>query len=170
MLNLAAVAALALSSSPSSALNSWRTSRLHTWCRVLEKRYSVSYSAFNKVREDLRYRTQILVVDDGDGTRSRVVESVLDQLLSGDLDGPDIDVMSSTISSQPAAPLTDELRELGAELGMPFYPSARRSVRPSDLTFPNSRFDLVVCTEPSTLAAPTHPLRTSGSLARRCES
>ena len=150
MLLLLAVSLLDLTTGvttgPSGALNLWRTGRLTQWSRVLDRRFDREYRAFGKVRPDLRYRTQILVVD-GEGVRARICEAVLDRLCE-DVDA-DVDAASSSMtlsheSRRPTTALSDTLSAVG--LSPLSLKAGARNLQPNDLLL-GSRWDLIVCTD-----------------------
>lgn len=135
-------------SGPSSALDAWRNSRLLRWARTLDRRFDREYHAFGKSRVDLRYRTQILIVDDDpSGVRARACEAVLDKLCES-VDA-DVDAMTSSIGSaawqRPPAALCDVA---SAAYGLSRLPleAGSRQLRPEDLLV-TSRWDLIVCCE-----------------------
>ena len=135
-------ASLALSGSPSSALNTWRVSRLTAWSRSLDRRFDREYFAFNKARTDLRYRTQILVVD-GDGARARLCEALLDKMCEN-VDA-DVDAMAASLSDAPTIRDSKSMKYANVDamgvaarcenLGLSRLPfqAAARSLKPTDL-------------------------------------
>ena len=152
-------ASLALSGSPSSALNTWRVSRLTAWSRSLDRRFDREYFAFNKARTDLRYRTQILVVD-GDGARARLCEALLDKLCEN-VDA-DVDAMAASLSDAPTIKDSKSTKYANVDamgvaarcenLGLSRLPfqAAARSLKPTDL-LAASRWDVVVVTDLASL-------------------
>ena len=131
----------------SSALNSWRGGRLLKWASTLERRFDKEYFAFGKARADLRYRTQILVVDSDDGVRARVCEAVLDRLCEQGIDA-DVDAMTSYVDASLLRRPPKALCDAGAALGLSRLPleAGSRQLRATDL-LTTSRWDVVVCTE-----------------------
>jgi hypothetical protein len=129
--------------SPSSALDAWRSSRLLAWSRSLDRRFDSDYRAFGKVRTDLRYRTQILVIDET-GMHARLCECILDRLCE-DVDA-DVDAMACSLDAVKRPP--PAIRELSASLGLSSIPmqAGGRTLRPSDL-LATSRWDVILTTD-----------------------
>lgn len=144
MLALHVVSAVGLSG-PSSLVESWRTARLTKWSRTLDQRFDSEYRYKGRIRDDLRYRTQILIVD-GDGNRARICESILDKLCES-VDA-DVDSMSSSIGTcaphSPARSLIDASTAL--ELSTLPLKAPLRPLHPKDL-LAASRWDVIVCTD-----------------------
>ena len=139
-------ASLSLTGGPTGALDMWRTSRLTQWSRVVDRRFDEEYHAFGKVRVDLRYRTQVLVVD-GDGVRARLCEAVFDRLFEN-VDA-DVDSMASSMevsrtSRRPTSALCDAVDSLG--LSRLSLEAGARQLQPNDLLL-SSRWDVVVCAD-----------------------
>ena len=141
---LTASRALASSStgSPSAGLQLWRASRLRSWSHALNQRFDREYHAFGMARTDLRYRTQILVVDD-DGVSARICEAVLDRLCEA-LDA-DVDALAASVN--PASRPSTELCHACAALGLSAVPLEAGTVELSaSALLTASRWDLVLCT------------------------
>jgi len=146
-----ALSALCWSRSPAAALNAWRTKRLGLWTRHLEARWDAEYRYRGKVRPDLRYRTQILVVDSGDGMRARTCEAIVDSLCGSS--AADIDCASTVLGPVVAQQERPAAAELWSSLlGLPPSPFEQppRRLIPSDL-LSTSRWDVVLCVDLATL-------------------
>ena len=126
--------------------------------RRLDRRFDADFRYKGKVRNDLRYRTQILVV--GDGVRSRICEAMLDRLCEG-VDA-DVDAMAATLGSDRRP--VPELIDAGESLGLSRLPleARARDLQPTDL-LTSARWDVIVCTDLETLES----VRSSRSL-RQC--
>ena len=146
---------------PSAALDTWRSNRLTTWSRRLDRRFDADFRYKGKVRNDLRYRTQILVC--GDGVRSRICEAMLDRLCEG-VDA-DVDAMAATLGSdrRPAP----ELIDAGESLGLSRLPleARARDLQPTDL-LTSARWDVIVCTDLETLESVRSLARSANALDR----
>ena len=108
------------SRSPDAAINAWRTKRLGLWTSRLEARWDADYRDRGKVRPEYRYRTQILVVDSGDGMRARTCEAIVDFLCGSS--AADIDCASTVLGSVVAQQERPAAAELCALLGLPPIP------------------------------------------------
>jgi hypothetical protein len=136
---------------PASMLESWRTSRLTTWSRHLDRRYDRDVVRRGKIDPESLYHTKILIVDDC-GERARVLESILDRVAENA--EVHVDFLSATIGNAAAAAQAPPawLTEAGAELGLSPYAleSSTQFLDPRSL-LSGSRFDLIVCTDLSVL-------------------
>ena len=137
--------AIGLPAGPSSALNTWRTSRLTRWSRSLDRRFDAEFRYRGKPRPDLRYRTQILVLD-SDGCRARICEALLDKLCEA-VDA-DVDTAASFLGATSPAP--PSLLQANDALQLSRLPlvAAARQLRPVDLQI-SSRWDVVICVDSS---------------------
>ena len=156
--------ARALDVGPSSALHAWRTERIGACLRTLDRRFDSDYRAFGRVRHDLRYRIQVLVVDDHCGARARVCEAVLDRLAE-QLD-PCVDAIARTTS--PTSRPSRDLGVLGQQLGLASYPLSSASVAldPGRDLLAGSRFDVVLCTDLAVLERVRASARAINALQR----
>ena len=147
---LYALSASCWSRSPDAAINAWRTKRLGLWTSRLEARWDADYRDRGKVRPEYRYRTQILVVDSGDGMRARTCEAIVDFLCGSS--AADIDCASTVLGSVVAQQERPAAAELCALLGLPPIPFEQppRRLIPSDLLI-TSRWDVVLCVDLATL-------------------
>ena len=148
----AALAAVGLQpTSPSGALQQWRSTRLLKWSRHLDRRFDRDVLKRGKVVASSRYHTKILVVD-SDGASARVIEAILDRVAES-CDIP-VDAIAATLGSGIAdgAVPSPLICEFGTKLGLSSYALESSTVRlqPRAL-IKSSRHDLIICTDSAVL-------------------
>lgn len=152
--------------SPSTILEQWRATRLTKWSCHLDQRFNREMVRKGKVDAASRYHTQILVVDDC-ALRARVVEAILDRVAEC-VDAP-IDAMSATVGEAASASIPEQayLSEGGSVLGLSPYPleAATQALQPSML-LSNTRFDLVLCTDPTVMERVRSIARAANAIER----
>ena len=150
--------------SPAAVLNQWRAERLRQWARRLDNRYEKEYIYQGRARSDLRYRTQILIVD-GNGLRARLAEAVLDRLC--ERVSATCDCMSShlTAHTNPTKSFLDAAVTLG--LSKESLEASARPLKPTDFLAASSRWDLIVCADLDTLERVKALARAANAVERK---